>query len=134
MHGIAASRREGSTCDAQFASSEQLRAARIAVRAARSQAQGAGGREVYAWLDVAMTKAETEPARMNHRACEYFTDLEKVEGRAGAISKNIAAKTVPLGETRLGFSCRGVWKWSPSARARYTEAELQDGKEWIEAE
>lgn len=112
----------GSAVETNFRSSDDLQAARIAVRALRREL--VPGR--VAWLDVARTRAETQHVRVLHRLAEALEAVEEGRDDRQPVVRDIPARAVAVGGRRLAFVTAERVSWTPHGTRRYGEGDRED--------
>ena len=120
----------GSCCEIQFDDAAALQAAKISVRILNKEYQE--GRRV--WLDAKKERSELWTARCLHKAAAVLDDIESKQDDAGALEKNVAAKTIKLRGNIICWSLKTGIRFGAEAMRRYSPEDMETVRAYAESD
>ena len=88
----------------------------------------------YVWLDAKQEKSEGRPRIVCIRMAEMLEEVETNMDGPLKVEVFRNGKFVKVGGNRVGYTHKGIWKWTEYAVRRYTPDTLQSAKEYAEGD
>ena len=76
-------------------------------------------------LGEAVPSEELRPTRLLHKAAEVLNEFESRRQLPAAVTKNLLKRCISIDEERICYIFNNELKFTPFARARYEQGELE---------